>query len=172
MILLPGFFPSCITSSRVPPVCSHCCAGRLQAPFYAIPAAPAETLDQWGENVQTTICSGKTNPVKDCVDFTAWRNGVQLLRVSVTDAFSPYLANVHIRLCPLASLNNLNPALPSLIPLTLRVKKLSFAAAFIFTSSATGCASSVMWQAPPLCYQRWSFLNIYNCLYTKPQQTK
>lgn len=82
--------------------------------------SPAEIPGQWGENVQTTICSGKTNPVKDCVDFTAWGNGVQLLRVSVTDAFPPYLANVHIRLCPPVSLNNPNLDFPSLISLRER----------------------------------------------------
>lgn len=41
------------------------------------PCQPA-TPDQWEGNMLTTICSGKTNPVKDFVDFAAWENGVQL----------------------------------------------------------------------------------------------
>lgn len=49
------------------------------------------------KHVQKTICNGKTNPVKDFVDFAARGNGVQLPRVVVTDAFSPsHLANMHV----------------------------------------------------------------------------
>lgn len=58
------------------------------------------------KHVQRTICNGKTNPVKDFVDFAARGNGVQLPRVLVTDAFSPcYWANMHVPLYPPVALN-------------------------------------------------------------------
>lgn len=61
------------------------------------------------KHVQRTICNGKTNPVKDFVDFAARGNGVQLPRGLVTDAFSPsHLANMHVPLYPPVALNTLN----------------------------------------------------------------
>lgn len=40
------------------------------------------------ENVQRTICNGKTNPVKDLVDFAALEYSVQMPQVLAADAFS------------------------------------------------------------------------------------
>lgn len=39
MELLPVFSPSCVASSLTARIGSLCCAGRLPAPFYAVPAA-------------------------------------------------------------------------------------------------------------------------------------
>lgn len=63
------------------------------------------------KHVQRIICNGKTNPVKDFVDFTARGNGVQLPRVLVTDAFS-HLAP-HVPGYPPVALNTLNLDAPS-----------------------------------------------------------
>lgn len=80
-------------------------------------AAPLSAWDpgpMGRKHVQRTICNGKTNPVKDFVDFAARGNGVQLPRVLVTDAFSPsYLANMHVPLYPPVALDSLNLDAPS-----------------------------------------------------------
>lgn len=75
----------------------------------------AAALSAWdpgpmrGKHVQKTICNGKTNPVKDFVDFAARGNGVQLPQVVVTDAFSPsHLANMQAPVYPPVALNTLN----------------------------------------------------------------
>lgn len=97
-------------------LCSTCRAAALSA---------CDPGPMGRKHVQRTICNGKTNPVKDFVDFAAQGNGVQLPQVLVTDAFSPsHLANMHVPAYPPVALKTLN--LDALSPSTHATLSLTF----------------------------------------------
>lgn len=132
----------------LPPILSHaclifalCCAGRAPAPFMPY-LQPGWNPGPMGRKCANYHLQWKNKSCKRLCGFCCMKGWCPAAPSLSDRCFLPLLGkpSVHIRLCPPAPLNNLNPDTPSLISLTLRVNKL------LSLCTTEGFASSVIWR--------------------------